>query len=146
MGEPYYFQGPVFHRMSAEQAWDSLVTLVNPEPDSINWTARERDKRDLDNRRQLAGLLDQTEASLLFEASKQVAAAMKEQNKEFDALRKELDEARAKNDKEKSKEIQRRLPTGAPVEELLDVLEVVGDPVDQRGEFHQCVARVDYAD
>ena len=109
MGEPYYFQGPVFHRMSAEQAWDSLVTLVNPEPDSINWTARERDKRDLDNRRQLAGLLDQTEASLLFEASKQVAAAMKEQNKEFDTLRKELDEARAKNDKEKSKEIQRRL-------------------------------------
>ncbi len=68
-----------------------------------------RDKRDLDNRRQLAGLLDQTEASLLFEAFEQVAAAMKEQNKEFDTLRKELDEARAKNDKEKSKDIQRRL-------------------------------------
>lgn len=109
LGEPYYFQGPVFRRMSAEQAWDSLVTLVNPEPDGSNWSARERDKRELENRRQLAGLLDQTEAPLLFEAAKEVAAAMKEQNKEFDRLREDLDEARAKNDKEKSKEVQRRL-------------------------------------
>lgn len=109
MGEPYYFQGPVFRRMSAEQAWDSIVTLVNPAPDDSNWSARERDKRELDNRRQLAELLDKTEAPLLFEASKQVAAAMRDQNKEFDALRKELDIARAKNDKEKSKDIQRRL-------------------------------------
>lgn len=109
MGEPCYFQGPVFHRMSAEQAWDSLVTLVNPEPDSVNWSARERDKRELDNRRQLAGLLDKTEAPLLYEACKQVAVAMKAQNKEFDGLRKELDEARAKDDKERIKDIQRRL-------------------------------------
>ena len=34
-----------------------------------------------------------------------VAAAMKDQNKEFDQLRKELDVARAKDDKEKAKEI-----------------------------------------
>ena len=109
LGEPCYFQGPVFRRMSAEQAWDSLVALVNPQPDGTNWSARERDKRELDNRRQLAGLLDKTEAPLLFEASKQVAAAMKDQNKEFDALRKELDAARAKDDKERAKDIQRRL-------------------------------------
>ncbi len=109
MGEPYYFQGPVFHRMSAEQTWDSLVTLVNPEPDGINWSARERDRRELDNRRQLAALLDQTEAPLLFQAAQQVALAMKEQNKGFDGLRKELDEARARNDKEKAREIQSRL-------------------------------------
>ncbi len=28
MGEPYYFQGPVLRRMTAEQAWDSYMTLV----------------------------------------------------------------------------------------------------------------------
>jgi hypothetical protein len=28
MGMPYYFQGPVLRRMSAEQAWDSFMTLV----------------------------------------------------------------------------------------------------------------------
>ena len=33
MGEPYYFQGPVLRRMTAEQAWDSYMTLVLGEPD-----------------------------------------------------------------------------------------------------------------
>jgi len=28
MGTPYYFQGPLLRRMSAEQAWDSFMTLV----------------------------------------------------------------------------------------------------------------------
>jgi hypothetical protein len=109
LGEPYYFQGPVFRRMSAEQAWDSLVTLVNPLPDQINWSGRERDRRELENRKRLAELLDKTEAPLLFDAAKEVAAAMKEQNKGFDQLRKELDDARAKDDKERAKDIQRRL-------------------------------------
>ncbi|MCF7788937.1 MAG: DUF1549 and DUF1553 domain-containing protein [Prosthecobacter sp.] len=108
-GTPYYFQGPVFHRMRSEQVWDSLVTLVSPDPDQPNWSSRERERRDLENRHHLAGLLDKTEAPLLFEAAKEVAAVMREQNKEFDQLRKELDAARAKDDKVKSREIQRRL-------------------------------------
>ena len=33
MGEPYYFQGPLLRRMSAEQAWDSYMTLVLGDPD-----------------------------------------------------------------------------------------------------------------
>ncbi|MEN3940872.1 DUF1549 domain-containing protein [Prosthecobacter sp. SYSU 5D2] len=109
LGEMYYFPGPVFRRMTSEQAWDSLVTLVNPEPDQINWTAREREKRELENRRRLAELLDSTEAPLLFEAAAQVAVAMREQNKAFDQMRKDLDVARAKDDKETAKDIQRRL-------------------------------------
>ncbi|MBL9131648.1 MAG: DUF1553 domain-containing protein, partial [Verrucomicrobiaceae bacterium] len=108
-GVPYYFQGPVFRRMTAEQVWDSMVALVSPEPEQPNWSARERERRDLENRRNLASMLDKTEDTLLFDAAKQVAVAMREQNKEFDALRKELDVARAKDDKAKSKEIQRRL-------------------------------------
>jgi hypothetical protein len=108
-GVPYYFQGPVFHRMTAEQVWDSLVALVSPDPEQPNWSARERERRELSNRHNLAKMLDKTEPDLLFQASKLVAAAMKDQNKEFDQLRKELDVARAKDDKEKAKEIQRRL-------------------------------------
>ena len=34
MGEKYYFQGPMLRRMSAEQAWDSYMTLVLGQPDS----------------------------------------------------------------------------------------------------------------
>jgi hypothetical protein len=33
MGEPYYFQGPLLRRMTAEQTWDSYMTLVLGEPD-----------------------------------------------------------------------------------------------------------------
>lgn len=108
-GTPYYFQGPVFRRMSAEQIWDSFVTLVNPSPDAPNWTLRERERRELENRRQLSTLLAGTESELLFDAAKQVAVAMKEQNKGFDQLRKELEVARAKDDKETVREIQRKL-------------------------------------
>ena len=109
LGTPYYFQGPVFHRMRSEQVWDSLVALVSPDPEQPNWSSRERERRDLENRQHLAALLDKTEAPLLFEAAKEVAAAMREQNKEFENLRKELDEARAKEDKVKARDIQRRL-------------------------------------
>lgn len=33
MGEPYYFQGPLLRRMTAEQAWDSYMTLALGDPD-----------------------------------------------------------------------------------------------------------------
>jgi len=34
MGEHYYFAGPLLRRMTAEQIWDSIVTLALPEADS----------------------------------------------------------------------------------------------------------------
>lgn len=33
LGQPYYFQGPILSRMSAEQIWDSIVGLALPEAD-----------------------------------------------------------------------------------------------------------------
>ena len=30
--KPYYFQGPLLRRMSAEQVWDSLLTLMVEDP------------------------------------------------------------------------------------------------------------------
>ena len=40
-GEVYHFTGPLLRRMTAEQMWDSFVTLINPNPDMINTAARE---------------------------------------------------------------------------------------------------------
>lgn len=40
-GVVYHFTGPLLRRMSAEQMWDSFVTLINPNPDMINATQRE---------------------------------------------------------------------------------------------------------
>lgn len=38
MGAPYYFQGPLVRRMTAEQAWDSFMTLVLGDPDKYRNT------------------------------------------------------------------------------------------------------------
>lgn len=35
LGEPYHFQGPVLRRMTAEQTWDSFMTLVLGDPDAV---------------------------------------------------------------------------------------------------------------
>ena len=35
LGEPYYFQGPLLRRMTAEQAWDSYMTLLLGDPDAL---------------------------------------------------------------------------------------------------------------
>ena len=40
-GNVYHFTGPLLRRMSAEQMWDSFVTLINPSPDMINQASRE---------------------------------------------------------------------------------------------------------
>ena len=40
-GTACHFTGPLLRRMTAEQLWDSFVTLINPNPDMLNMTARE---------------------------------------------------------------------------------------------------------
>ena len=40
-GNVYHFTGPLLRRMSAEQMWDSFVTLINPSPDMINQANRD---------------------------------------------------------------------------------------------------------
>jgi len=40
-GTIYHFTGPVLRRMTAEQMWDSFVTLINPDPDMPNLIAKE---------------------------------------------------------------------------------------------------------
>lgn len=40
LGEVYHFPGPLLRRMSAEQIWDSMVTLYKPAPDAPNLSSR----------------------------------------------------------------------------------------------------------
>jgi hypothetical protein len=40
-GETYLFTGPLLRRMTAEQMWDSFVTLINPNPDMPNQVVRD---------------------------------------------------------------------------------------------------------
>jgi hypothetical protein len=40
-GERWHFTGPMLRRLTAEQAWDSLITLLRPDPEATNWKARQ---------------------------------------------------------------------------------------------------------
>jgi len=48
MGEAYYFQGPLLRRMSAEQAWDSYMTLVLGNPDAYKKPLEDLYSRSID--------------------------------------------------------------------------------------------------
>lgn len=48
MGEPYFFQGPLLRRMSAEQAWDSYMTLVLGDPDKYKQPLEDLYSRSID--------------------------------------------------------------------------------------------------
>lgn len=48
MGELYYFQGPMLRRMTAEQAWDSYMTLVLGRPDDYKAPLQDLYARSID--------------------------------------------------------------------------------------------------
>ncbi len=48
MGEAYHFQGPLLRRMTAEQAWDSFMTLVLGNPDAYSPGGSEQQGRTID--------------------------------------------------------------------------------------------------
>ncbi|WP_184209861.1 DUF1549 domain-containing protein [Prosthecobacter dejongeii] len=48
LGEVYYFQGPMLRRMTAEQAWDSYMTLVLGQPDAYKAPLQDLYARSID--------------------------------------------------------------------------------------------------
>lgn len=47
-GKLYHFTGPLLRRMTAEQAWDSLVALASHEPDARDMAREAREQRRID--------------------------------------------------------------------------------------------------
>jgi len=101
-GAPCYFQGPVFRRMTAEQVWDSLVALVNPQPDGSQLDAPASvSKRELDGRTTWPTCsLTRRRHRCSSKPPSKSPRPCRIRTAAFDALRKELDAARAKDDKE----------------------------------------------
>jgi hypothetical protein len=87
-GTDCHFTGPVLRRMTAEQLWDSFVTLINPNPDMLNMAAREY----LEQRTLAVGKIADPAETL-----KSIQAAAKkyqEQPEGVEAMRKLMAEAR----------------------------------------------------
>lgn len=103
----FAFAGPVLRRMSAEQIWDSVVALINPRPDEINW----KQKKEVELRE--AGMDMMTEAlnakspEQLLADARNIADQQRGMQKRLAELQKEQVAARQAKDQEKARELSR---------------------------------------
>jgi hypothetical protein len=80
-GTIYHFTGPVLRRMTAEQMWDSFVTLINPDPDMPNVIARETMEQRVLQAKKNADAIEALTAEELLDGVK-LAAAVYAKNRE----------------------------------------------------------------
>ncbi|MCB1230915.1 MAG: DUF1549 domain-containing protein [Verrucomicrobiae bacterium] len=103
----FAFTGPQLRRMSAEQIWDSVVALINPKPDEINWKQqKEIELREAGMDMMTEALNSKTPEALLADA-KRIAARQKGLQEELAQLQKEQVKARQAKDQKKARELAR---------------------------------------
>ena len=73
--KPYLFPGPLLRRMTAEQVWDSLLTLTMPNPDAVV-------RPDDDEYVETVALTEKTTAEELLKKVDRLSEVRKEENKE----------------------------------------------------------------
>lgn len=106
-GEPYHYPGPLLRRMSAEQIWDSFVTLINPEPDARPEQAIAAAQAQLEMTHKIHDSIEALESAELLDGLKSVAKSAAEgvaRTRELTAL---IAEARKEKDEEKMRELSR---------------------------------------
>lgn len=108
LGMPYYFQGPVLRRMSAEQIWDSIVALALPEADGY----RPRLKGQLeavDKVRRIYYALEERSPEEFIEMVQEVAAGYADLGPREEKVRKQLYAAREAGEEATIKKLQAEL-------------------------------------
>lgn len=97
-GAPFHFQGPILRRMSAEQIWDSLVSITVEDCDSPDKGRELFAKRKLAEVRLIAeSIYDQTPSQFLRNGL-EVAKAQEDLSAEIEAAQAKIAEAREKGD------------------------------------------------
>ena len=105
--QPYYFPGPVLRRMSAEQIWDSICTVVIPNPDG-----RKRGdgyKARLEQMRAEADKLKSAAKEDIITVAKKYAEMDAEVELKAMVAREKLNKAREANDAKATAEAQKEL-------------------------------------
>ena len=72
-GSTYHFTGPLLRRMTAEQMWDSFVTLINPNPDMINQANRDAMEQRILQAKKIADSVDALSPEEALEGLKKAA-------------------------------------------------------------------------
>lgn len=93
-GTVYHFTGPLLRRMSAEQMWDSFVTLINPSPDMINQANRDAAEQRVLQAKKIADGVESLTPEEALEGLKKSAAVYSRNRSATDEQQKKFVEAR----------------------------------------------------
>lgn len=108
LGMPYYFEGPVLRRMTAEQIWDSIVALALPEADGY----RPRLKGQLESIEKVRRIYDSLEnrpEEEYIAMVKEVAKAYGDLKPRENRLREQMYEAREAEDEDRYVKLRNEL-------------------------------------
>ncbi len=103
-----HFTGPVLRRMTAEQMWDSFVTLITPSPDLPDLPLRKDTEMRLLGARKMNDAIEALTPEEMFEGARTAAETYRRQAAEMKALQKQMTEARATDDTEAIKALGRK--------------------------------------
>ncbi len=103
----FAFTGPVLRRMSAEQIWDSVVTLINPRPDEINWKQQKEIELREAGMDMLTEALNAKAPEELLADARRIAERQRGMQEELANLQKQQVKARQAKDQEKVRELAR---------------------------------------
>jgi hypothetical protein len=108
-GEDYHFAGPLLRRMSAEQLWDSLLTLTIPDPDGRS--AAGSNARRLEAEQQKAKVIVESKKPELVDAITGLADILAKLDDDTAGLRGQLSAAIEAKDQPKINAIRREIRT-----------------------------------
>lgn len=93
-GMVYHFTGPMLRRMTAEQMWDSFVTLINPSPDMLNQATRDAAEQRILQAKKIADGVDSLSPDEALAGLKKAADVYARNRKATDAKQNEFVESR----------------------------------------------------
>ena len=106
-GQEYHFPGPVLRRMSAEQIWDSFVTLINPDPDTQPAFVKKQQEQRLTQVHKVHESIYALDTEEFVDGLKEVAKAAAEGAVRSRELTAEIAEARKNKDMEAARRLSR---------------------------------------
>ncbi|MEM7013125.1 MAG: DUF1549 domain-containing protein [Verrucomicrobiota bacterium] len=109
LGIEYHFTGPVRRRMSAEQAWDSMVTLINPQPELKNWKLEQQDILRVASQKRMMTALESVPQQKMLEYTKQIAKYQKKLADETKELTEKIAKLREDGKEEEARELSREV-------------------------------------
>ena len=143
--QPYYFEGPILTRMSAEQLWDSFISLAIPYPDE-----RIRDPKIIENKLdQFAEYQDKVinlEPKAMVSLAGKAAKASKGVLSEMERIQKNLREAQEADDREAVARLRREYGKARNEQRSLFAKLIMGDDFDVRSLYNRGTNGIGKAD